>query len=220
MIARLLIALLGLFLLAACAPEEGPVTTVGPEAGPAEVVASLFEAIEEGRFEDTVALTDAEQTGLVTLAEGADATDVVDVLEDGGAAVTSNFWSGFAQTLDAETLAANRDIQVAGTTTVDGVEFARVVVTLEEATQSQTFLLRRDERWVIDMMATFGPVLAERLVPAVEDLLSSANSNASSVLARLNDAVPSLRAAMEQLELPSGTHQAMLGLIERVTRAG
>jgi hypothetical protein len=63
---------------------------------------------------------------LLTLAEGADATDVTESLADGGAAVAANFWSGFAQTLDPAEDPSQWSVEVGEEISDDGETFVAV----------------------------------------------------------------------------------------------
>lgn len=215
-------ALLLAVVIIACACSEadtGPDGTVVADLDPTGVVRTLLEAVDEGRFDDTPALTDGAQAGLLTLAEGADANDVVGTLADGGAAVAANFWSGFAQTLDPDFDPDALEYEVGDVITEEDREFVLVTATPPDA-EPLTFVVRQDGGWRLDLMATFGPVLAERLIPPVEALLSSANTNAAVVLAELRDAAPSLKVAADSPALPPASHQTILTLLERVTRTG
>lgn len=193
-------------------------TSTGQDLEPVEVVSELLAAVVEGRFEDTPPLTDGVQAALVTLAEGADATDVVELLVDGGEGVAANFWSGFAQTLDPSLDTAQITVEAGDATTMGGEEFVFVTATLPDG-EPRSFVLRRDGSWKVDLLATFAPVLAERLIPAVESLLSSANTDGATVLARLNESEASLRVAVANPGIDDVSHQSLLALIERVTRA-
>lgn len=211
--------LLILVCLVACSrAEEAAAPTAPPQADePTAVVVALLEAVSEGRFEETPALTDARQAALLTLAEGADANDVVVALEDEGEAVAANFWSGFAQTLDPSFDPSSLTLEEGEIITQDGHRFVDVTYTPPEG-EPRTFVLRHEETWKVDLLATFGAVLAERLIPPVEGLLSSANTNAATVLRLLNDATPSLRVAASDPDLAPTSHQSLLALVERVTR--
>ena len=208
-----------LLLVAACFGDaDSTDTTLEADLDPVEVVAALLSAIDEGRFEDTPALTDVQQASLVSLAEGADATEIVEALEDDPEAVAANFWSGFAQTFDPEF-----DFQALALEAGDKIELGGrvwVPVTLVGGDEPEkVFYLRDADGWRIDLMATFGHVLAERLVPRVEALLLSANTNAATLIAMLRDSAPSLQVAAQNPNLDLATHQALLALLERVTRA-
>lgn len=204
----------------ACAGDGAPSDeTIASELDPVGVVEALLTAVDEGRFDDTAQLTDSSQAGLLSLAEGADANDVVAALDDGGVAVVANFWSGYAQTLEEDFDPGELGLEAGEVITEEDVRFVIVTAT-QPSGDPLRFVLRRDEAWRIDLMGTFGPVLAERLIPPVEALLSSANSNAGVILARLSDTAPSLRVAAESPDVAPAAHQSILTLIERVTRAG
>lgn len=207
-------------LVGACSGDDRPTETSGPTVmSPETVVVTLMEAIIEGRFEDTPALTDTTQAALLTLAEGADASEVAEVIGEGADAVAANFWSGFAQTLEPGLDLESFEVSVDDPVTQDGEEFVRVTL-VSDPNRPQYFVVRRDDDFRVDLMATFGPVLAQRLVPPVESLLSSANADASTVLALLAEAAPSLRFSATRPDLPADAHQSLLALIERVTRTG
>lgn len=215
-----LIAFACLVLMSCSSGESATSTTETPaDLAPGEVVTQMLEAVIEGRFEDTADLTDTDQAALLILAEGADANDVVDALDEGGETVAANFWSGFAQTLDTSFHPDQVEVDTDGAVTQDGYEFVMVTVVPPDS-EPREFFLRRNGTWRIDLMATFGPVLAERLVVPVEGLLSSANSNAARVLVELSETAPSLRVAANNPSIHPSSHQSLLALIERVTRAG
>lgn len=209
-----------LFIGAACV-DDGATTdeTVASGLDPVGVVAALLSAVDEGRFDDTALLSDSSQAGLLSLAEGADANEVVEALEDGGAAVVANFWSGFAQTLEEGFDPGELELEAGDVITEEDARFVIVTATPPSGDPLR-FVVRRDGAWRVDLMGTFGPVLAERLIPPVEALLSSANSNAGVILARLRDTAPSLRVAAQSPDVAPASHQLILTLIERVTRAG
>jgi hypothetical protein len=213
------ILLVGIVLLAGCSDEPVVDTTIPQDLGPEAAVRTLLVDIQAGDFEKAAALTDSEQAGLLTLAEGGDATDVVEALEDGGEAVAANFWSGFAQTLEPGAEPENWPVDVGEEVTEGDLVLVPVEV-VPPGGEPRVFYLRRNGIWKVDMMATFGPILAQRLTAPVETLLSSANANASTVLSMLVESVPSLRVAAAHTELSPDTHQSLLALIERITRAG
>lgn len=218
---RFWLSLLVVVLVAGCSNDPAVETTLPSpgELDPEGVVRALLADVKAGRFEHAATLTDTGQAALLTLAEGADASDVVESLADQGEAVAANFWSGFAQTIAPDDDPAAWEVEVGEETDAGGRTFVPVTVVAAEDDE-RTFFLRRDGVWKVDMMATFGPILAERLTTPVESLLSSANADASEVLGRLLESVPSLQVAATNSDLPSSTHQALLAMIERITRAG
>lgn len=205
----------GLF---ACSGEATtPDTTVPSGLAPEAVVEELLDAIAEGRFEDTAPLTDSTQAVLFTLAEGADAADVLEAMDAGGDAVAANFWSGFAQAIDADLAAGSVELETGEVVPESGEEFVTVTLTVDGGDR-QYFVLRQAGGWKIDLMATFAPVLAERLIPPVESLLGSANADAGVVLGYLSEQEPSLNHSFTRPDLPADVHQHLLALVERVTR--
>lgn len=204
--------------LVACQGDEAAVeTTVPPDLGPSEVVNEVLVAVTEGRFEDAALVTDQAQAGLMVLAEGAELGEVVTSLDEDAAAVAANFWSGFAQSLDPEFDPADASLEEDEPVERGGVTY--VPVALRADGDSRTFYLRRDDRWKVDLMATFAPFVAERLTPRVESLLTSANPDADAVLGLLSSSVPSLEVAAANTSMEITTHQSLLALIERITRS-
>lgn len=218
---RVLICSMVLGLTAACTgPDAAPETTVvAGDLAPGELVGELLTAVEEGRFDDAARLTDSGQAGLLALAEGADANEVVEALEGDPDGVAANFWSGFAQSLDPERSLSESSVTVGDEVTEGESRFVPVRVAYPEG-EDRTFYLRQADGWRVDLMATFGHVIAGRLTPRVEDLLDSANPNASQVIGLLNRSAPSLMLAARNPQLDSATHQSLLALLERITRAG
>lgn len=211
--------LLSSVLVACNGPAATPETTVPADLPPAEVVGELLRAVEEGRFEDAARLTDSEQAGLLALAEGADPKEVIEALGEDPEGVAANFWSGFVQSLDPELSLSEASVELGDEVTEGEHHFVTADVAYPDG-QHRTFYLRMEEGWQVDLMATFGHVIAERLTPRVEALLNSANPNAAQVVALLNRSAPSLLLASKDPELDPATHQSLLALLERVTRAG
>lgn len=209
-----------LVTLAACRGEQAaPETTVGSDLEPSAVVSDLLAAIVEGRFEDTAALTDQRQAGLLALAEGAEISEVVEALDEDAAGVAANFWSGFAQSLDPSFDLESTTLEEGEELERGGERYVPVEMTGPDG-EGRVFYLRQDDGWRVDLMATFAPLVAERLTPRVESLLTSANPNASTVVGLLNRSTPSLEVAAADASLDVSTHQSVLALIERITRAG
>jgi hypothetical protein len=209
-------------VVAACSPKAEPApdtTTPVQSLAPEDLVSGLMAAVDEGRFEDAAALTDVSQAALLTLVEGADPSEVADLLAGDGRDVSANFWSGFAQTLPSGFSSSDLQISVGDTIEKGGVEFVRVTVEAPEG-DPQVFVLHHDGRWEVDLMATFAPILAERMVPPVDNLLQSANPDAGTVLEQLRRSAPSLEVAIDNPDLPAEVRQSLLALIERVTRIG
>lgn len=203
----------------ACTSEtEPPPTTDAAANTPTEVVSALLTAVDQGRFEDTARYTDNTQAALFALAEGATVSEVASAVEAEAGPVAANFWSGFAQSLGEGFGPGEVTVGDAEETTAGSSRFALVPVTPSDGTQ-RVFVLRRDNGWRVDLFASFAPIVAESLVPAVEGVLGSANADASAVLSGLAGSADSLRVAVSDRDLPADTQQTVLALLERVTRA-
>lgn len=199
--------------------ELTPTTQVAGES-PEEVVAELLEILADGRFEATARFTDPVQAALLTLAEGRDESEVMEVIEGSEAEdVVANFWAGFAQTLDGALTPEETEVTRAEPVVEDGIEFA-VVEVAPAGGETRPFLLRSHEGWQIDLFATFGPALAESLIPPVEGALASPTDEAAAVRSALASQVTSLQAGVASPAVDPEVRQAVVGLIERITRAG
>ena len=206
--------------VAACrGGSAAPTTTVATAVSPTDVVTGLLSAVDEGRFEDTARFTDTTQAALFTLAEGATAGDVSAAIQSEASPVSANFWSGFAQSLGEGYGRGEVTVGSVEEITAGESRFALVPVTPADG-EERVFVLRHDGGWRVDLFASFAPIVAESLVPAVEGVLGSADPDASVVLAGLAESADSLRVAAADRTLPADTQQTVLALLERVTRAG
>lgn len=219
---RYLLVLVVVAVGAACTGDEAsPNTTLSTDAPPVAVVTELMQAVDEGRFDDAAALSDPVQAALLALVEGASATEVVRALgDDQSESVAANFWSGFAQTLEDSWRSAELTFVEEERVTEGDERFAPVMVTSGSGEQRAFVLRDEEDGWTVDLFATFGPVLAERLLAPVESVLGSASSDAAVVRSHLSATADSLAFAASDPGLPIGVHQSLLALIERVTRTG
>lgn len=203
--------------LSACSsPGDAPASTSVAAVSPTSVVETLVQALQAGDFDTAAAVTVDGHAALLTLAEGADTSEVASALADPESPVTANFWSGFAQTLsDPVSLDG---VATEGEVVEEGSRrFLRVALGSSDA---RSLVLTEDGGWKIDLLATFGPALADRLIAPVEGALSSADTDAATVLAALIGQADSLRFAAQDESLPETNYQSLLALIERIARAG
>jgi hypothetical protein len=213
-------SLVVLAVVTACnGAAEPPDSSAAAPRSPTEVVSTLLRAIDEGRFEDTAPLTDTTQAALFTLAEGATATEVATAIGEDSEAVAANFWSGFAQSLPEDFSPSDVSVEMVAEGTEGESRFAMVSVSRGDD-RPRTFVLRREDRWRVDLFASFASIVAGTLVPAVDSVLTSASGDASAVLTGLSESADSLRYALAEGELSGDTEQTVLALLERVTRSG
>lgn len=205
-------------ILVACG---GPVASgpTDPEPGAASPQAAVDELIRDLRipdFESAGHLLVPGQAAVASLAEGATFNQVADAIESGDRSVGSNFWAGFAQGAGgflsgSVSLGTGEDMAEAG------IEFTPVEVSLEDG-QTRRLVARDVDGYRIDLFASFGAGLANRMIPPVERLLSTQTVDAKTILPELKLMVPSLQVAATEPGLLPSTHQDLLQLIELITR--
>lgn len=205
--------------VAACGGSESDdlAVDVGPGADSAvAAVELLISSLEDGDFTAAAALAIPGQAALASLAEGAAVSEVAAALRNGDGVVAANFWSGFAQSI-TDVLSAG--LSVDGSTSVEasGVEFNVVdIVTASGGHRKLTTADVGGHR--VDIFATFGSTLADRMYSPLERLLSSPVDDAALVLSEMKKQVPSLYMAAESPEIGSDAIQNILRLIELVSR--
>lgn len=204
---------------AACSGSNPQGDQGQPDTGadsPEAAVEQLLGHLREGEFSEAVPLATPDQAALASLAEGASVSDVAEGLREGDQLIANNFWSGFAQSVQSWLIVNPR---VAGSEAAESEGAAFEVVTVSsEGDVDRTFITKDDDGYRIDIFATFGPSLASRLYPQVERLFDSSEEDASLVLARLRDQVPSLHMAAQTPGLAPNVVQDILLLIELITR--
>ena len=213
-------SVLAVVVLAACGggaddPEPTPVPSVGADT-PVAAVEELVEAINAPDFADASRLAVPGQAALAALAEGATFGEVASSLSEGDTDVAANFWAGFAQGT-ASFLAGDVTAVEDGTVEQDGVSFHRVVVTPPDG-DSRTLLIREDDGYRIDLFASFGPGLADKMIGPVERLLTTQTGEAGLILSELQNIVPSLLASASLPGTTPETSQQLIALIEVITR--
>ena len=215
------IALLVALSLAACTEDTGTSTTTIPPGdpnAPVAVIEQLRSMLAAGDFEGASELTVPNQAALASLAEGATSGEVADALENGDAEIAANFWGGFAQGV-GEVFTGAVTVEDQGSTTERGVEFFLVGVTPDSGTE-RLIITRDVDGQRVDLFASFGAGMAERMISPVEILLGASNQDARAILAALQDVVPSLLVAATDESLSPEVVQSVLQLVELITRVG
>lgn len=209
-------------MLAACSGETTPVsTTLPPGEGaetPAAAVDQLVVALNEPDFEAASELAMPGHAALASLSEGAPFDVVADALRNGDRDVAANFWSGFAQGTQ-NFLAGPVEISPDGTLEQDGVEF-EIVSVVPGSGGTRSVLTQESDGYRVDLFASFGAGLADKMVAPVERLLTTQTEDARLILNQLQEIVPSLLAAAGQPGTPTDVSQQLLALVEVITRVG
>lgn len=224
MIMRLLGLVIAMALLAgllgSCRADEqvDDVVPLGPGAEtPEESVELLMTALDAGDFSAAARWAMPEQGALAALAEGATFAEVADVLRTRDPAVSANFWAGFAQGAGSFLIGT----MPTGTEVIerDGIDYHIVTVAAESGVERE-IVTRESDGFRIDLFASFAPGLAERMIGPVERLLAARTADSRLLLAELGEAVPSLLLAAERPGQPPDVIQAVLRLVELITRIG
>lgn len=220
MLRRLSALALAIVLFAACNGDQSePVVDAGPGVGaesPMAAVEELVAALDAGEFEQASRLAIPDQAALAALSEGAAAAEVADALRNENHMVTSNFWAGFAQGtggfLTEGVTVAEREVVER-----DGDQFHVVDVTSPDGTK-RPMVLRDSDGYRVDLFASFGGGLADKMAGPTERLLSGQNDDAQLIIGRLRELVPSLFIAASLPETPTAVAQQLTSLIEIITR--
>lgn len=208
--------------LAACGGDAGePDATNGPLPGAETAlgaVEDLIAAVNQGDFTEVSRLAMPGHAALAALAEGATFAEVASALEEGDEEIAANFWGGFAQG-SGTFLTGSVNVEEDGTLTSGEVEFHRVIVQPAEGDQ-RVLLLREDDGFRVDLFASFGTGLADKMITPAERLLTAQTADARLILARLQEIVPSLQVAASLPGTTTEASQQVIGLIEVITRVG
>lgn len=203
--------------LAGCGGQGDAPVVSGPGAEtPQDVVTQLVDHLGTPDFEAAGELVMPGQAALASLAEGASFGDVADALREGDASVAASFWAGFAQA-SGTFLAGGIEMGEASIETREQVEFHLLPVR-SEAGAERVLVMRELEGYRLDVFASFGAGLAERMTPAVERLLAAQTEDSRLILRHLGDQVPSLLQAASEPGLSGEAVQGLLRLIEVITR--
>jgi hypothetical protein len=195
---------------------DEPISRAEGAASPVAAVEELVEAINAGDFAGASRFAVPGQAGLAALAEGATFGEVASALRDGDEEIASHFWAGFAQGAGGF-LSGNVAAAEEGTLEEGDVVLHQVLVST--ANEGERQLLTRDiAGHRVDLFASFGAGLADKMIPAVERLLETQTDDARLILVRLQEVVPSLLVAARLPGVTGGVSQQILALVELITR--
>jgi hypothetical protein len=193
--------------------------TLGPGADtPQAAVRELIDHLNEPDFTAAGDLAVPDHAALASLAEGATFGEVADALRSGDVTVAANFWSGFAQGTGSY-LTGPITTDEGPAISQEGMEFLTVIVT-PESQDDRVMMVRDVDGYRIDLFASFGPGLADKMLPPVERLLSTQTDDARVIISELKTIVPSLIVAGNQPGLSPVVAQQLTQLIELITRVG
>ncbi len=195
-----------LLVAAGCVGGTAPTTTApaveGPGAG--EVVADLVAAVHAGDFEAAAALTVVEQMPWVVMAEGGSLAEAIDLSSKEQAHVAVNYWQGFSDATELPEPAGSVEEM-----TVGGRRYA--VVSLDSRLQ---LVLRYDQAWRVDVIASFAPTIANRLLEAAEVVKANRGTQAQAIREMLAAQRPSVEVAARSTALPDATREDLTALLD------
>ena len=185
---------------------------------PIEAVTDLVTAMGEPDFDDASRLAMPGHAALASLAEGATFDEVATALREGDSEIAANFWTGFAQET-TNLLGGAIDITDGQSFSEEGNDFQTVVITPESGTAREV-IVRDSGGYRVDLFASFGASLAQKLSAQVERLLVTQTDDARLIMENLRGIVPSLLVAAKRPGVTGGASQELLSLVEVITRAG
>ncbi|MGQ0849643.1 MAG: hypothetical protein ACT4OP_11080 [Actinomycetota bacterium] len=151
-------------LLTVAGCQAGSVGTtlpvVRPDIAPEGAATAALNAMVLGDAAGLTALTVIEQMPWLAMAEGASIEQAAALLQSGSDEVAVHYWEGFL----GATEISEATIGAVETREVGSHQFARVGLSEGDA---RSLVLRLDTEWRIDVIASFGATLAERLFEAV-----------------------------------------------------
>ena len=205
----------------ACSGGGGAETSITRGSGAESAVAAveeLHDLLIEGDFAGASSLAVPGHAAIASLAEGATSGEVAEALQNGDEAIAANFWSGFAQGF-GDVFSGEITVEETGTQSESNVEFYLVSVTPESGSARR--LVTQDvDGHRVDLFASFGAGLADRLISPIEILVDTPTGDNAVILEALQDAVPSLLLAASDESLGPEAVQAVLRLVELITRVG
>lgn len=207
-------ALVVALTLVACSPAadepaaQAPVSEPGA-ADPRAAVEGLFDALEAGDYERAAALTVDDQMLAIAVTGNVPTDALQGVLDTGGADIGANYWESFTTNVqsflgvgpDEVTTGAVDDVEVGG------VSFATVELQVPVDGSRRRFVVQQGDGWKVDVVATFGPALAQRLGKAAEGF--RADPTAADILASLVRQRPSLEVSLDAPGLDAATTQVI-----------
>lgn len=204
--ARLVCSGLVALLVVGCSSDGTTTTTLSAEGLPAmEVAADLIAAIQNGDFESAAALTVADQMSWVVMAEGATLGQAAGLDDEGSLMVAANYWRGFSESAQFPPWNGDGVEEL----TVGDMRFA--VIAIDSRSR---LVMRYSDGWQADVIASFAPALANRLLDAAQTVNANRGEDAEIMKAVIASQRPSIEVANGQPGLPENTQNDLDQLLD------
>ncbi len=206
-------------MTAACSGTPAATTTLPSLASsPQAAIDELHRLLVAGEFGAAGQMTLKGHAALASLAEGATPSQVTEALRNGDAQVAANFWAGFAQGA-GEAFLGEVEISSRGSV-MEGERTFYLVEVVPQGLAPQRLVTQKLNGYLVDVFASFGGGLAERMILPVETLVGSSDPSAVLIMNELRDVVGSLMVAAADENQSPDSVQAILQLVELITRVG
>lgn len=212
-------------LLIACDRGGLTVTTATtPDVTPPDQVAMIvMEAVLNGDTASAADSTVHEQMPWLAMAEGASIQQAADVLDAGARQVAINYWQGFSEGSGLPDLAVGRVSEANvgshrfASITFDSGTFGAGTV---GSSKGLRLVLRLEDQWRVDVIASFGAALAERLRDALDIVAANRGSDAERLAELISNQRDSVAVASESSNLNDPSRQALEDLAEAIDLLG
>ncbi len=195
-------------------PETAPVTLSVPvvepgAADPGTAVTELLASLASGDFERASQLTVDDQMLSIAVTGNVPTEALQGVLATGGSDIGRNYWESFAANLESFLGVEPGQVSTGAVSEieVDGSSFASVQILVPGDTARRRLVVQQTDGWKVDVVASFGPALAQRLGRAAEAF--RADPSASDILASLVRQRPSLQVSLDAPDLDAETAQVI-----------
>lgn len=207
-------------LLVACGRGDlTETTTATADVTPPDQVAMLV--MEGVRVGDPISAADwtvLEQMPWLAMAEGASIQQAAAVLDEGTRQVAINYWKGFSEGSGLPGL------EIGGVDEADVGSYRFATVTFGPGIGSRNELrlvLRLEDQWRVDLIASFGAALAQRLRDALDIIAANRGPDAERLAELISNQRDSVLIASESDNLNQPSRQALedlAGAIELLRR--
>lgn len=213
---RWAVYLLASTILAACDPSAGgATTTASPESvsPPEDVATAVIDALAKGDAATPADRTVAEQMPWLAMAEGASLSQASDLVDTGSRQVAINFWQGFSEGGGLPELEVGQVEEFE----VGSHRFASVVVGFGRRLR---LVLRLEDQWRVDIVASFGSSLASRLRDALDVVAANSGPEADRLTEVITRQRDSVTVASDGVGLNDSALRGLDGLVEAIDLLG